>query len=207
MLYELIIISLAIGYHIYIYIPLIKVDRNIPKHNSERMLTLRKPRTSSSIAPLPPRESIWDSRTIYSEGTKRAGLQLECSSLAMKCERTFHTASNAILDSTIPDIGKGKYMQCFNEEVEAVALELLNKIRQAEYLQKHGLTEGTFTLSKEELEVMCLGEEKKRRKKKEKEMLIELLGEEDGAKLQQKWRKEKKEGKKQNKSREKKNSN
>jgi len=159
------------------------------KHNSERMLT---PRTNSSVTLPLPRGTIWESRTIYSEGTKYADPQLECSSLAVKCERAFHATSNVILDGTMHDSEKCKYMQSFNMEIEVIALEVLNQVRQVEYLQKHGLKEGTFTLSKEELEVMCSREEKKRRRK-EKEILIELLGEGDAAKLRRKWRKEKRE--------------
>ena len=167
----------------------------MPKHNSEEMLTLEKSTTNPASPPLPG-ESIWDSRTIYSTGEKDNDLQLQYSSLAMKCERAFHATSNSILDSTIPDIEKGKQMQYFNKEMEEIALKTLNQVRQAEYLQKHGLTEGTFTLSKEELGVMCSREAKKERKKKEKEMMVDLLGEKDAARLRRKWRKEKKEEKK-----------
>ncbi|KAF8454381.1 hypothetical protein BGX38DRAFT_333803 [Terfezia claveryi] len=156
------------------------------------MPTPGKSRANSSPSPPLVGESIWDSCTIYSAGTKRTDPDLECSSLAVKCERAFHTTSNSILDSTMTDIEKGKRYQCFNKEMEAIALDTLKQVRQAEYLHKHGLTEGTFTLSKEEIEVMCSTEEKKTRKKKEKEMLVELLGEEDAAKLRRKWRSEKK---------------
>jgi len=168
----------------------------MPEHNSEQMLTFGESRASPSPALPLPGESIWDSRTFYSKGTKHTDLQLDYSALAVKCERAFHTTSNAILDSTFPDIEKGRQMQCFNKEMETIALEVLNQVRQAEYLQKHGLTEGSFTLCKEELGVMCSKEERKERKKKEKEMLVEILGEEDAAKLRRKWRREKKEEKK-----------
>ncbi|RPB29707.1 hypothetical protein L211DRAFT_844646 [Terfezia boudieri ATCC MYA-4762] len=156
------------------------------------MPTPGKSEANPSPSPPVPGKSIWNPGTIYSPGTEQTDPQLECSTLAVKCERVFHTTSNSIIENPLPDIEKGKCYQCFNKEMETIALDILKQVREAEYLQKHSLTEGTFTLSKEEIEAMCSTEGKKTRKKKEKEMLVELMGEDDATKLRRKWRSEKK---------------